>query len=364
MCINEFLSKNHRKKLLLYQHLPFSDWTSHTMMIPLVPSIQVWKNSQEWINLQARIDSSCQGCFITMAIPGPGPRVLEDHWQNFWSEFFIPSLSLLSRVLAPSFLFLTRVLFHSIFFPLILLSTPSVPKLSNLFFSSIFCISSSTADCLLDPPKVDLLNQHLPSVPPNNLADDVSNKALKSGSVLNERIYNPKEYRSPKADELDGKDSHGVPTTSIDTGQVNQVNMKKTKNFTLMPGEIFDMDVQCQLVFGQSSKICPWMKVCSRLWCLTPSGKSCKTQHMPWAEGTHCGMGKWCQKGSCVPINRSITPRVDGSWGPWSRFTPCSRTCGGGINQSTRECNNPRFVLWLFHLIHLFSFLKSYRVQN
>lgn len=114
---------------------PFSDWTSHTMMILLVPSIQVWRRCQEWMNLQVRIGSSCQGCFITMAIPGPGPRVLEDHWQNSWSEFFIPSLSLLSRV--P---FSTRVSSHFIFFIFFLYFsidplTPSVPELPNLSFN-------------------------------------------------------------------------------------------------------------------------------------------------------------------------------------------------------------------------------------
>lgn len=32
---------------------------------------------------------------------------------------------------------------------------------------------------------------------------------------------------------------------------------------------------------------------------------------------------------------------VNGGWGPWTPFTPCSLTCGGGVQESQRECNNP-----------------------
>lgn len=171
---------------------------------------------------------------------------------------------------------------------------------------------------------------------------------MKSIGTKTKSLNNHIEFKRHESVESTNKDVVGdnslVPTPGhVDTGQ-RSTALATAVNYTLMPGEIFDMNVQCQLVFGQSSKICPWMKVCSRLWCLSPSGKSCKTQHMPWAEGTHCGHGNWCMKGSCVPINRSVTPRIDGQWGPWSKFTTCSRTCGGGINQSTRECNSPRLV--------------------
>ena len=32
---------------------------------------------------------------------------------------------------------------------------------------------------------------------------------------------------------------------------------------------------------------------------------------------------------------------VDGHWGPWSRFTACTASCGIGIQRRVRICNDP-----------------------
>ena len=32
---------------------------------------------------------------------------------------------------------------------------------------------------------------------------------------------------------------------------------------------------------------------------------------------------------------------VDGGWGSWSPYSKCSETCGGGNKERTRQCNNP-----------------------
>ena len=63
----------------------------------------------------------------------------------------------------------------------------------------------------------------------------------------------------------------------------------------------------------------------------------------PWADGTPCKDSDyyWCLKGECVPRdNRGLKP-IQGGWGAWSSYSHCSRTCGGGIQESHRECNNP-----------------------
>ncbi|KAM4676040.1 A disintegrin and metalloproteinase with thrombospondin motifs 20 [Discoglossus pictus] len=110
----------------------------------------------------------------------------------------------------------------------------------------------------------------------------------------------------------------------------------------LLPGVIYNVNKQCELMFGAGSHVCPYLKQCKRLWCTSVEGvhKGCRTQHMPLADGSDCGHGMYCRSGLCV--NKQIDTRpVDGEWGSWSSYSSCSRTCGGGIKTTSRECNRP-----------------------
>ena len=111
---------------------------------------------------------------------------------------------------------------------------------------------------------------------------------------------------------------------------------------TKLAGEYFDSSAQCSLVFGAGSSTCSYMPSCSRLWCSTPGGeeRGCKTQHMPWADGTPCGEESWCLRSECVPRTQ-VRPSKDGAWGDWASWSSCSRSCGGGVRRSVRQCDRP-----------------------
>ncbi|XP_017118704.1 A disintegrin and metalloproteinase with thrombospondin motifs 20 isoform X1 [Drosophila elegans] len=112
-----------------------------------------------------------------------------------------------------------------------------------------------------------------------------------------------------------------------------------------LPGEIYSLDNQCQLSFGNDFGYCPTDEECRRLWCKRSSGgpnEQCRSSNLPWADGTPCGnSGHWCQKGRCVSNKHGYGRKVNGGWGPWTPYTPCSLTCGGGVQESRRECNHP-----------------------
>uniref|UniRef100_A0A914WW81 Peptidase M12B domain-containing protein n=1 Tax=Plectus sambesii TaxID=2011161 RepID=A0A914WW81_9BILA len=109
------------------------------------------------------------------------------------------------------------------------------------------------------------------------------------------------------------------------------------------PGAMFTVDQQCQFVFGKNAELCPYMPSCKRLWCATYYGyqMGCRTQHMPWADGTPCGDNQWCHRGQCVGIAPAQMPKSDGAWGEWKEWGDCSRTCGGGVQKALRDCDNP-----------------------
>ncbi|XP_048865478.1 A disintegrin and metalloproteinase with thrombospondin motifs 1 [Brienomyrus brachyistius] len=114
-----------------------------------------------------------------------------------------------------------------------------------------------------------------------------------------------------------------------------------------LPGSIYDVDQQCRLMFGEESQHCPDANTtCTALWCTVNNAGGllvCQTKSFPWADGTPCGKDRWCLAGECLHKSKATefqTP-VNGGWGIWGPWGDCSRTCGGGVQYSFRDCDNP-----------------------
>ncbi|KAK0072882.1 hypothetical protein PV325_010650, partial [Microctonus aethiopoides] len=108
----------------------------------------------------------------------------------------------------------------------------------------------------------------------------------------------------------------------------------------MLPGAMYNSDFQCRMM-EPDTVTCDIEKLvgCEELWCIL--GKRCITNDSPPAEGTTCGENKWCIKKKCVPMG-SRPSAINGGWGKWGSPGECSRTCGGGVRVTERECDNPR----------------------
>ncbi|XP_061574694.1 A disintegrin and metalloproteinase with thrombospondin motifs 8-like [Cololabis saira] len=115
-----------------------------------------------------------------------------------------------------------------------------------------------------------------------------------------------------------------------------------------LPGTKYSLDQQCQQIFGEEFVHCPNTSdsdICSQLWCREDGTPQCSTRNgsLPWADGTPCGADGSCLDGVCKSTQEVLQPlmAVDGGWSSWGPWRGCSRTCGGGVEFSHRECSDP-----------------------
>ncbi|XP_038067052.1 A disintegrin and metalloproteinase with thrombospondin motifs 18-like [Patiria miniata] len=110
-----------------------------------------------------------------------------------------------------------------------------------------------------------------------------------------------------------------------------------------LPGELYDADKQCQWQFGPRARLCSFnfgKSLCQSIWCHRDE-RRCETKFLPAADGTSCGNGQWCIQGDCVSRNKHGPRPVHGNWSDYGDYSSCSRSCGGGVQQKERLCNNP-----------------------
>ncbi|CAG6007501.1 unnamed protein product [Menidia menidia] len=115
-----------------------------------------------------------------------------------------------------------------------------------------------------------------------------------------------------------------------------------------LPGVKYSVDQQCQQIFGEEFVLCPNISdsdVCRQLWCQEDGTWQCSTKNssLPWADGTPCRPNGTCLNGACKSTVEVMQPMMgeDGGWSSWGPWQQCSRTCGGGVEFSYRECTDP-----------------------
>lgn len=114
---------------------------------------------------------------------------------------------------------------------------------------------------------------------------------------------------------------------------------KGLKSKVIAPGVIYDVHHQCQLQYGPNATFCQEVEnVCQTLWCSVKG--YCRSKLDAAADGTQCGEKKWCMAGKCITVGKQ-PESIPGGWGRWSPWSHCSRTCGAGVQNAERLCNNP-----------------------
>lgn len=122
----------------------------------------------------------------------------------------------------------------------------------------------------------------------------------------------------------------------------------------LFSGQQYSLNRQCQILHGDEFEYFHMdSKLCTRLLCLASDVDSPSYKQLVRSNpmtGTPCGPELICAKRwVCKPLNETavnldkVRPLIaDGSWGPWSEFSPCyAEPDGLPIRVARRYCNDP-----------------------
>ncbi|XP_048245128.1 uncharacterized protein LOC124114974 isoform X2 [Haliotis rufescens] len=114
-----------------------------------------------------------------------------------------------------------------------------------------------------------------------------------------------------------------------------------------MPGQLYDVHTQCQMMFGpgfvlrSDIDIGNSENICKRMVCGKEQLKSSRNA----ADGTPCGDKKWCVAGHCVfSIDAPEQNNTDCLFGNQPIVYPGNRTCAELISATPRLCYNPGYL--------------------
>ncbi|XP_071096152.1 uncharacterized protein [Haliotis cracherodii] len=114
-----------------------------------------------------------------------------------------------------------------------------------------------------------------------------------------------------------------------------------------MPGQLYDVHTQCQMMFGpgfvlrSDIDIGNSENICKRMVCGKEQLKSSRNA----ADGTPCGDKKWCVAGHCVfSIDAPEQNNTDCLFGNQPIVYPANRTCAELISATPRLCYNPGYL--------------------
>ncbi|KAL1506610.1 hypothetical protein ABEB36_005939 [Hypothenemus hampei] len=108
-----------------------------------------------------------------------------------------------------------------------------------------------------------------------------------------------------------------------------------------IPGVVYDANEQCKFTLPASLGVCSGIKekICENLICKMNKLECIGKNDIP-ADGTKCAENKWCFNKQCIEMG-ARPEAINGGWGEWGPWTDCSRSCGGGVSYSERNCDNP-----------------------
>ncbi|XP_053571495.1 SCO-spondin-like [Bombina bombina] len=100
-------------------------------------------------------------------------------------------------------------------------------------------------------------------------------------------------------------------------------------------------DTVCQDVRGcQPSCGCPEGQLLQDGTCVVPSECRCKYQEPTLELCPLCAFSSTCTNGHLM-CTSDPSCHLDGGWGMWTSWSPCSQSCGQGTQMRSRQCDSP-----------------------